>query len=98
MYTDQAHVQQDAHEFLVWLIQELHQEHLRTTFDTAVEQVLGGRLSTLYTCATCKDSFQTHEHFRFLTSPVVQSHVFEPSDHQSDHPCNKCKSKSTKRF
>ena len=91
-----VNIQQDAHEFFLWILNKLHQEQQLHAGDTAVEETVYGELSSLYSCTRCADSFQTSERFLDIASPLTSNTLLlEPSDEMSDRPCRNCQTSPT---
>ena len=95
-----TNVQQDAHEFLLHLLQNIHEQErgrISPTSDTKVDTLLGLATSNSYLCHNCDHKKTTRADQALNISVPIRATSFEiePSIESSNVSCEMCKTSTT---
>jgi hypothetical protein len=83
--------QQDAHEFLMWILRKLHEEQNQN--DTAVLELVGSQATTTFHCPSCSHAWSSTEEMWSFSLPIQNGNFdLEPTGQNSGRPCPNCQS------
>jgi len=64
---------QDAHEFVTWLLDEMHEQLQKAGLDSFVAELFGGKIQSTFTCLNCESTSKRSEQFYNLSLDVEKN-------------------------